>query len=316
MEKRVYNFYNFLDSVDIREFNRDTKFTPAEQVVLIARSQKRTVYEKIDALRWLVEHCTEEEFQEDADQLQGSYCEEENSFRDAVIKTVTIWEEVLQDRLKNDAVVYTVCLCEKDYENSSEIMQHRFFSSFEKAYENLQFQKEEYLRDEYLKDVETCGVICRFHLDDTTVSYSPYESYRYDNDLRLIEVCKVAPTDGFDTIDMYEIFVPLPFQAGDLVKVESPFRKTYYGVWFREWKKPKNGFFDMVASIDVYDSDSGKFDYTDDTDILRVSYCSEEELPEKEKNLKLISKVRKGEMDFFGVLCMVQENKLDGFIRK
>lgn len=305
MGKAAYSFYDFLDSADIRKFNRDTKFTPAEQAVLIAQSKKRTMYEKIEALHDLVENYSEAEFQKDADWIQGPYYPEEISLRDAVLKTLKIWEEALQDRLKNDGVVYTVCLYEKDYENSSEIMQHRFFSSFEKAYENLQFQKEEYLQDEYLKDIETCGVIYRFYLDDSTVLYSPHESYRYDNDLRLIEVDKVVPTDGFDTIDTYEVFVPLPFQAGDLVKVESPFRKTYYGVWLREWKKSKNGFFDMVTSIDVYDSESGKFDYTDDTDILGVSYCSEEELPEKEKSLKLISKVRKGEMDFFEVLCMM-----------
>ncbi len=300
--------YNFLDSLDIREFNHDTKFTPAEQAVLIARSQKQTVYEKINALYGLTENYTEEEFQKAAGQIQGPYYEQEISLRDAVLKTIRIWEETLQDRADNDGAVYTVCLCEKDYENVSEIMQHRFFSSFEKAYENLQFQKEEYLRDEYLHDVETCGIIYRFHLDSMDVSYAPYESYRYDNDLRLIEVNKTVPLDdGFDTIDTYEVFVPLPFHAGDIVKVESPFRKTYYGVWFREWKKLDNGFFDMVASIDVYDSERGKFAYTDDTDILKVSYCSEEELPEREKCLKMISKVRKGEMDFYGLLCMVQE---------
>lgn len=40
----------FIDSPDIREFNRHTKFLPAEQAVLVAVSKTKTVEEKLEAL--------------------------------------------------------------------------------------------------------------------------------------------------------------------------------------------------------------------------------------------------------------------------
>ena len=51
----MYDFLRFIDSPDIREFNKDTNFTPAEQAVLISLSDKTTVEEKIEALQYLAD---------------------------------------------------------------------------------------------------------------------------------------------------------------------------------------------------------------------------------------------------------------------
>ena len=55
-------------------------------------------------------------------------------------------------------------------------------------------------------------------------------------------------------------------------------------------------------SLDMYDSAEKRFWYTDDTSILKMEYCTDEELPENESVLKALSEVRKGEMDFFVLL--------------
>ncbi len=44
------DFVEFIDSSDIREYNRETKFTPAEWALIVANSINRTVGEKLDAL--------------------------------------------------------------------------------------------------------------------------------------------------------------------------------------------------------------------------------------------------------------------------
>lgn len=51
----VYDFKKFIDSPDIRGYNIDSTFTPAEQSVLIYMSQKQTIDEKLCALRWLLD---------------------------------------------------------------------------------------------------------------------------------------------------------------------------------------------------------------------------------------------------------------------
>ena len=69
--------------------------------------------------------------------------------------------------------------------------------------------------------------------------------------------------------------------------------------------------FNMQISLDQYEPSDKTFWYTDDTDILELSFCMEEELPEKDKKLKFISDVRKGKMDFFDMLCKsFKEQKL------
>lgn len=52
-------------------------------------------------------------------------------------------------------------------------------------------------------------------------------------------------------------------------------------------------------------------DYTDDTDILGLECCREEELPESEKVLKLIRDVRCGKLDFIALLRWFSPNNLE-----
>ena len=42
-----------MGTYDIREYNHDTEFMPAQLAVLVSRSQKKTIEEKIEALEYL-----------------------------------------------------------------------------------------------------------------------------------------------------------------------------------------------------------------------------------------------------------------------
>lgn len=302
----MYDFLQFIDSKLIREYNRNTNFAPVEKAVLIARSQKKSVEEKIEALQYLIDHYTEEEF---------SYCYsngsgkmEKKSAKNVVERTIQIWREVLEDRLENDGCIYTALLTEKDYPYK-ELYHYRFFSSYEKAYENLKAQKQNYLENEDLRQIQTYGEIERIKLDDLTGMYTDSDVYRFDNELQMVQIDganeRITKKNGDyeELIVDYKVYIPLPFKTGDIVKVESPFHETYYGVFPREWERPKDSFFiRMRISLDMYDAQEKVFYITDDSEILEMSDCTEKELPQEEQVLKLIRDVRKGKLDFFNLL--------------
>ena len=191
--------------------------------------------------------------------------DEEINFRQIIVNTIKLWEEALSRRQERDpAYVYGANFTEKDF-NEKIYEKKYFFTSYEKAYQYLVKEKQYYLDNDDLRDCITTGTIQRIKLDETVWGYT--------------------------------------FKQGDIVKVESPFHKTLYGIFSHEWREPKRkGWGSFVMSLDIYDSDTKKFWYTDDTSILEMEYCPEEELPKEESVLKGLSKVRKGDLDFFFLL--------------
>lgn len=299
--KYNYEFLEFLDSPDIREYNKNTRFHPAEQAVLVARSQKRTLEEKIKALQYLADLYSEEDFQNGSAMVGGYNEKSDGKFRECVLETVRVWNQILNDRYNQEGYVYAAALNEKDYINY-EISEYSFFSDYENACQSLSRQKDEYLKDDDLKDTQTIGRILRLKLDDLYGHYTPYDEYYFDHEMKLINVWRSSPECCYKSVEEYSVFVPLPFEPGDLVKVTSPFWPTYYGVISHKWERRKPEFQGMLMSIDVYDDRSHRFDYTDDTDILSLEYCLEEELSASQKILKQISDVRRGKMDFYRIL--------------
>lgn len=299
----MYNILDFIDSKAVRDFNQDTKFLPAEQAILVSESQKTTVEEKLSALQEILYTYQEQEF------LYQHYDEEIN-FRQIIVNTIKLWEEALSRRQERDpAYVYGANFTEKDF-NEKIYEKKYFFTSYEKAYQYLVKEKQYYLDNDDLRDCITTGTIQRIKLDETVWGYT--DTYFFDDQLRLVAVRpqerlkeNYPGGDLCDTFPMgeYEMFIPAPFKQGDIVKVESPFHKTQYGVFSHEWREPKRkGWGSFVMSLDIYDSDTKKFWYTDDTSILEMEYCPEEELPKEESVLKGLSKVRKGDLDFFFLL--------------
>lgn len=112
--KYEYDFLGFFDSPDIRKYNSNTEFHPAEQAVLIARSRKRTVEDKIWALQYLAENYPEEEFQRGSVKIGGYSEKEHGKFRDCILGTIEVWERLLKGRYDAVGYVYAAYLNEKE----------------------------------------------------------------------------------------------------------------------------------------------------------------------------------------------------------
>lgn len=310
----MYDFLSFIDSPDIREYNRDTDFSPAEWAVLVSKSFGRTVKEKIEALQYLADNYTAAEFKKETVHLDNYALGYLESFRDVVLETIRAWKEALVARFEAEGI-FIAGLFEQEYSMQEDHWQ--YFSSYEKAWGYLLQAKQEYLEDEKLKNVKTYAWIKRIKLD--RIERSDGESYLFDHEMRMVEVGIdgekfFAGKKEIALVYDYLVYVPLPFEMGDIVRVDFPHMAVHYGVFSCEWEKPEiTQRIRMWVSLDIYKG--GDFDYTDNCPyydwILGFSHCSDEELPESEQTLKLIRAVRKGEMDFYMLLHMFGRDRLD-----
>lgn len=314
----MYDILKFIDSPDVREYHKDSRFTPAQECVLIAVSQKTTVEEKIETLRYILNHYKKEELGvETVSENDPFEILDADQFLMEANLTLHIWEELLRMRYDNSekGVIYAANLTEKGF-FADRLTNYCFFSSYDAAYHFLLRQKQEYLSDADLKDVETYGTIYRITLDNQEYNHTDADEYRFDSEMRLVQVfgsmkwkpVEVEEDEMIFTLESYGFYLPLPFQKGDIVKAESPFYETYYGVIpygsdeKSEELRKKNKT--LYRSLDVYDKSSGCFYFTDDSNVLQLSLCNEEELPKEQEILKQVGEVRKGNMDFISFLSM------------
>lgn len=305
------NILDFIDSEDIREYNKDTLFSPTQKALLIGHSKKQTIEKKIKAMdRLLLEYL-------DWDFPYIDAYDKKQSFRKVITEEVKEWKEVLEKRYDNREAVYISRLSEVEFLSSDE-GNPRFFSNYAKAYESLVIAKKRYLDDLDLKDVQTLGEIIRITVDAGNASYGCDERhYLFDTDMRLIDVYRKCHEDNclVNGMDAYRCYIPVPFKAGDIVKCVSPYHETYYGVFPYDWEEPKNKYgISMYASLDTYYAKEKLFEITDDTLVLELSKCKHDELPEDQRILKVISAVRKGELDFYTVLNRMSFHELDDMV--
>lgn len=305
------NILDFIDSEDIREYNKDTLFSPTQKALLIGHSKKQTIEKKIKAMdRLLLEYLDWDFPYIDAD-------DKKQSFRKVITEEVKEWKEVLEKRYDNREAVYISRLSEVEFLSSDE-GNPRFFSNYAKAYESLVIAKKRYLDDLDLKDVQTLGEIIRITVDAGNASYGCDERhYLFDTDMRLIDVYRKCHEDNclVNGMDAYRCYIPVPFKAGDIVKCVSPYHETYYGVFPYDWEEPKNKYgISMYASLDTYYAKEKLFEITDDTLVLELSKCKHDELPKDQRILKVISAVRKGELDFYTVLNRMSFHELDDMV--
>lgn len=306
------NILDFIDSEDIREYNKDTLFSPTQKALLIGHSKKQTIEKKIKAMdRLLLEYLDWDFPYIDAD-------DKKQSFRKVITEEVKEWKEVLEKRYDNKEAVYIARLSEVEF-LSSDDGNPRFFSNYAKAYESLMLAKKGYLDNLDLKDVQTLGEIIRITVDAGNASYGYDERhYLFDTDMRLIDVYRKCHEDNclVNGMDAYRCYIPVPFKAGDIVKCVSPYHETYYGVFPYDWKEPENRYgITMYVSLDTYYAKEKLFEITDETPVLELSKCRDDELPEEQRTLKVISAVRKGNLDFYTVLNQMSFHKLDDLVK-
>lgn len=293
------NILNFIDSPDIREFHRNTAFTPAQQVVLVERSEKKNVFEKVEMLENLLDTYSEEEFN-DGRLVCKHICETDISFYENTKYTVKIWKDLLRDRTESNEYLYAANLMERNIFSDPE--QDRYFSTYEKAYEYLQEEKNRYLQSEYLKNVPTTGIIRGIKLD--IKNQWDNDEYWFDNDMQLVKISgrseryQISESKTVQPVFAYVFHLELPFQVGDIVKAENFQNPPLWGVIYYERDKPK-----VKIRLDYYDTESKKYDFVDDVDILSLTFAKKDKIPKKEgQKLKMLSMARKGELDFYELL--------------
>ena len=305
----MFNILDFIDSFDIREYNKNTVFTPAEQAVLITHSEGTTVEEKLVAWQELVDNYSTEEFGLESIRINRRF--HAADFRQVVIGNIQIWKELLAVTKKKENVVYETVFGEREVEDDA---RKHYFSSFELAYQSIVEDKQGYLDDADLENIEICANIYRIYLDSDN---GQIDTFSFDNELRMV---MISPTrkwfkveEDQEKIDLMEdcyVYIPVPFQAGDLVKIQSLFSKTDYGVVPFNQRSREDDIClnhggdgtDMTMTLDCYLDWRDEFDFMDGAELLSLRRCTVEELPEKQKVLEKVALARKGEWDWFSLL--------------
>lgn len=174
----MFNILDFIDSPDIREYNKNTLFTPAEQAILIAHSEETTVEEKLAAWQELVDNYSREEF--GLDSVRINYRFHAKDFRQVVIDNIHIWRELLAATKKKENVVYQAVFGEREHDGDG---RENFFSNFDLAYRSIVEDKQGYLDNSGLKNIETYAFIDRMYLDRGN---GDTDRFYFDNKLRMV----------------------------------------------------------------------------------------------------------------------------------
>lgn len=177
-----FNILNFFDTPKAEKLLENMTFTPAQQILLIGCSKKRTALEKVEALEYLLSRYTKEEVDD------GSVIKRHRginiSFYQNTVNLVKIWRDLLNMRDVEEGVIYTASLKEIGSKFDKEY-DYLYFSSYEKAY---QFLQEEKLFSLQLtpEKMPVTGVIKRIELDDESIKGA--DEYWFDDNLRLCDL--------------------------------------------------------------------------------------------------------------------------------
>lgn len=322
----MYDFLRFIDSAQVREYNKGTHFTPAEWAVIIGLSDTRTVEEKIEALRYLADHYDEKCFAEESANMKPGTCDYKVTLpsRDDVIETINVWEDVLRERDSKTDSIYAAMLVEREKYVDVLMSDYRFFHSYWEAFRYLSEKKQEYENGKGHR-AGLFGEINCLNMDCGSSGAISGDCFWFDRDLRLVEVfvdrSRLRRKDGSHinllNVLEYLAYIPLPFKEGDIIKVESLRNKQFYGVMACDWKAPERGSVSMSLPLEFYVEGAGEFDYTDggSCDVLCCSVCPDEELPQEEQILKLIRAVRRGDLDFQVLLHKFGKKEMEGLLK-
>lgn len=294
----MFNILDFIDSKDIREYNKDTRFTPIEQAVLICHSEKTTFEEKLVALRELMDSYGEEEL-EIANPRQREHVEK--SGKQILTDTISAYEKALAQRERTEGVVFEADFYESEFPDPN-CRYPVYFPDYLSAFAYIREEKQHYLENENLQD---CQTQARIAVKDYGGSLSADTVFYFDNELRMTAVSLgYSCTTSFEYPFLDELFayVPLPFKKGDIIRSIVNGKKMY---WIlpdtpdKEYFSRAVDWSDMLISGYTYTpgGEIGYFEYGQ-FEPLGVEICPDDELPEELYIMFLLREVYAGEMDF------------------
>jgi len=294
----MFNILDFIDSTYIREYNKDTWFTPIEQAYLICYSRKTTIDEKLAAWKELLDIYDEEAFE--MTHLGKMNLDEDTGKSNLQIleDTITICENALRLRDTKDGFVF-----EAVYYKDNDT-QRVYFHDYSDAVRYLECQHQKCSEDNYTPESSaiakiTAKPVGRNNWFDTT--------FYFDNDMRLTTVVPThdSLSKGLQNVAYLFIYIPLPFQKGDIVRI-TRLTDTKYGViaetpdeeYYCSWlNKIKDSSYlsleNQVITVDTYDPKEGKLGRFNQCEYnpLKFDTCSDDELPHDQRNLILLREV-------------------------
>lgn len=308
----MINILDFIDSPDVREYNRDTHFCPIEQAAIIYHS-RQSVEAKLAAWRELLDSCTEEEFA--AGTISGGWffggdvCET-FTHRDIVADLVAYYETALELRSVQESNVFFELNITIPFRNLPDTITKKFyFSSYAKAIAHL--QKYQAARKEEDEPDLLCAELRLISLDQP--DSDSIATYYFDEELSLYDVGMlhgIADTshDGDCHILNAVVYVPVPFVNGDLVKYTIN-GEVRYGILSEseEFSKRRptlrnSSVFDYEVERYIFENSKWVFDYDDSVHATMLERCTEEELPDDQQMLKCLRDAIRGDVHYLHFL--------------
>lgn len=298
----MVNILDFIDSKDIREYNRNTVFTPIEQAVLICHSEKTTIDDKMAAWRKLLDGYSEEEF-EISNPRQRELVKKAG--KQILADTITIYEKALAQRERSEGVIFEADFYESEFPDESS-RYPVYFPDYPSALDYIREEKQKYLDN---KELQNCQTQARISVKDYGENNCMDTVFCFDNELRMTIIfpghCCTMPFE-FPFLEDLFIYVPLPFKKGDILRKIMDGKMTY---WMLP-ETPNKEYFvraidwsDMIISGYTFspEGELGCFEYGQFVP-MDFELCPDDELPEELYILFLLRDVYAGKMDFCNFL--------------
>ena len=280
----------FVDSKDVRDYNKEHVFTIAEQAVLAAVSEKRTLEEKLEMLKLLAKH-PEEEFQQGSSMIGNYEPGKDKPFLQIVMGQIEEWDKLLSGQECERGMCYIPILKRKNGEGGWNEQWKERFGSYVEARECLIMQKQRIgCRDIF-------GEIYQARKRESSSRRRNHVLTAYyilDGELRLVDACGIPKKDK--KLGDFRVYVSSPFEPGEIVKVESPFYKTIYGVLPYDHTEPV-GRNDVTFYLKLYtyEERTKQVDFRDSGNLLHMVHCPKSELPEEQMPLRYLQSIGRKE---------------------
>lgn len=226
------DIFEFFDSKDIANCNKNKMFTPSEMAVLITKCNCQSLARKLEALKEIASTYDLDEYRENqliqVFENTGDYV----NFYDELEETIRIWEEILDARYETQNVVFASKMFLKGYEEQ-DYGEWELCSTYVKALEHLEHSKKDLLESCDKEETELYGVIYRVPINK---HLHFCDRYFFNHELELFDV-EGAVTRYYDSrgkyigelYEKYNVELDLPFKKGDRVIFQNPFEETAYG---------------------------------------------------------------------------------------
>ena len=288
-------------------------FSPAEELAIVSHSN-RSLNSKIKMYQEYVDKYSDEEFKAE-DTILAEFDLSEYKFKRVVKFLIDSYNEVLINKDNNVNMTYAVTIIEEGYGESDSISNYKFFNMYESAYQFVVSMKKLYSKDPLLSHIKIYGKILKINMINGYI-----DTFIINNDLEISDILlsDKYKLPGFNysvsLSKLIYVFIPLPFNKGDIVKCISD-NKIYYGVIQKELKSKEDDYHfksntlfksyggsDMVMNLDCYNLSTKSYYFLDNAGYLNISYMKElSEIAELNELLD-ISSVRKSQVDMIWLL--------------